>query len=55
MKIKGADPADERYVFGVVLEPETVDSQGDIYSEEEIRKRREALGLSPPAFEKKPK
>ena len=35
--IKGADPADERYVLGVVLEPETVDAQGDIYSPEEVR------------------
>jgi len=29
---------DERYVLGVVLEPETKDSQGDVYSAEEIRK-----------------
>ncbi len=36
--IKGADPNDERYVLGVVLEPEAVDAQGDIYSAEEIRK-----------------
>jgi hypothetical protein len=35
--IKGADPADERYVLGIVLEPEVVDAQGDIYSAEEIR------------------
>ncbi|OHD18508.1 MAG: hypothetical protein A2Y38_13905 [Spirochaetes bacterium GWB1_59_5] len=28
---------EERFVLGVVLEPETRDSQGDIYSEEEIR------------------
>jgi len=35
--IKGADPDDERYVLGVVLEPETVDAQGDIYSAAEIR------------------
>ncbi len=35
--IKGADPEDERYVLGIVLEPETVDAQGDIYSAEEIR------------------
>ena len=35
--IKGADPTDERYVLGVVLEPETVDAQGDIYSAEEVR------------------
>lgn len=31
-------PADERIIEGVVLEPETTDSQGDIYSAEEIRK-----------------
>lgn len=30
-------PVEERYVLGVVLEPETVDAQGDIYSPEEIR------------------
>jgi DNA adenine methylase len=35
--IKGADPDDERYVLGVVLEPETVDAQGDIYSAQEVR------------------
>ncbi len=35
--IKGADPADERYVLGIVLEPETVDAQGDIYSADEVR------------------
>jgi len=35
--IKGADPSDERYVLGIVLEPETVDAQGDIYSADEIR------------------
>ena len=36
--IKGADPADERYVLGVVLEPDAVDAQGDIYSADEVRK-----------------
>ncbi len=35
--IKGIDPDDERYVLGIVLEPEVVDAQGDIYSVEEIR------------------
>ena len=35
--IKGVDPDDERYVLGVVLEPEVIDAQGDIYSPEEIR------------------
>jgi DNA adenine methylase len=35
--IKGVDPDDERFVLGVVLEPEVVDAQGDIYSAEEIR------------------
>lgn len=29
---------EERYVLGVVLEPETKDSQGDIYSHAEVRK-----------------
>ena len=35
--IKGVDPGDERYVLGVVLEPEVVDAQDDIYSAAEIR------------------
>lgn len=35
--VKGLDPKDERYVLGIVLEPEVVDAQGDIYSSEEIR------------------
>jgi DNA adenine methylase len=35
--IKGVDPGDERYVLGIVLEPETVDAQGDIYSHAEVR------------------
>lgn len=35
--IKGVDPNDERYVLGIVLEPEVVDAQGDIYSAAEIR------------------
>ena len=35
--IKGTDPADERYVLGIVLEPEVVDAQGDIYSADEVR------------------
>ncbi|MCG8419638.1 MAG: XkdF-like putative serine protease domain-containing protein, partial [Proteobacteria bacterium] len=35
--IKGIDPEDERYVLGIVLEPEVVDAQGDIYSAAEIR------------------
>ncbi|HLV65648.1 MAG TPA: XkdF-like putative serine protease domain-containing protein [Polyangiaceae bacterium] len=35
--VKGADPSDERYVLGIVLEPEVVDAQGDIYSADEIR------------------
>lgn len=30
--------AEERYVLGVVLAPETADSQGDIYSHDEVRK-----------------
>ena len=35
--LKGVDPTDERYVLGIVLEPETVDAQQDIYSAAEIR------------------
>ena len=35
--LKGVDPNDERYVMGIVLEPEVVDAQGDIYSVDEIR------------------
>ncbi len=35
--LKGTDPADERFVLGIVLEPEVVDAQGDIYSADEIR------------------
>ncbi|RJS14132.1 N-6 DNA methylase [Corallococcus sp. H22C18031201] len=35
--LKGVSPDDERYVLGVVLEPETVDAQGDVYSAAEIR------------------
>ncbi|TQF08513.1 N-6 DNA methylase, partial [Myxococcus llanfairpwllgwyngyllgogerychwyrndrobwllllantysiliogogogochensis] len=35
--LKGVEPDDERYVLGVVLEPETVDAQGDLYSAAEIR------------------
>lgn len=32
------DGEEERFVLGVVLEPNTEDSQGDIYDEEEVRK-----------------
>jgi site-specific DNA-adenine methylase len=35
--LKGTDPGDERFVLGIVLEPEVVDAQGDIYSADEIR------------------
>jgi DNA adenine methylase len=35
--IKGIEPGDERYVMGIVLEPDVVDAQGDTYSAEEIR------------------
>lgn len=35
--IKGDEKDDERFVYGIVLEPETVDAQKDIYSAEEIR------------------
>lgn len=31
-------PAEERYVLGIVLEPEVVDSQNEVYNAEEIRK-----------------
>lgn len=33
---------EERYVLGVVLAPETTDSQGDIYSHDEVRKAAHA-------------
>ena len=33
-----ADSEEERFVFGIVLVPEEVDAQGDIYSAEEVRK-----------------
>jgi len=36
--LKAEEQGDERYVLGVVLEPETVDAQKDIYSAEEIRR-----------------
>lgn len=32
------DVLEERFVLGVVLEPETIDSQGHVYSAEEVRK-----------------
>jgi DNA adenine methylase len=41
--LKGARPDDERYVLGVVLEPETVDAQGDVYSEGEIARAAHAF------------
>lgn len=34
--LKGPDTAEQRLVMGIVLEPETVDSQNDIYSAAEI-------------------
>ncbi len=36
--IKAEERGEQRFVLGVVLEPETVDSQKDIYSPEEVRK-----------------
>jgi len=36
--LKAEENGEERYVLGVVLEPETVDAQKDIYSAEEIRR-----------------
>lgn len=38
VRLLKAEEEEERTVLGVVLEPETVDSQGDIYSEDEVRK-----------------
>ena len=35
--VKSKRGEEERFVFGVVLEPETADSQGDIYSADEVR------------------
>jgi len=34
---KAEDTKDERIVYGIVLEPDTVDAQDDIYSAEEVR------------------
>jgi hypothetical protein len=36
-KAAGA-PEEERFVLGIVLEPEVVDAQGDVYSVEEVRR-----------------
>ena len=36
-RILKADEEEERLVYGIVLEPETVDAQDDVYSEEEVR------------------
>jgi len=38
VKSDGVNGGEERFVYGVVLEPETEDSQTDIYSEAEVRK-----------------
>jgi hypothetical protein len=35
--VKADDAIEERYVLGIVLEPETVDAQADIYSADEVR------------------
>lgn len=35
--VKNVNPDEERYVLGIVLEPETVDAHNEIYSAEEIR------------------
>lgn len=35
--VKADDAGEERYVLGIVLEPETLDSQSDIYSADEVR------------------
>lgn len=34
----GTNPEDERFVLGIVLEPDVIDSQGDTYSADEIRR-----------------
>lgn len=36
--LKAEETEDERYVLGIVLEPETVDAQKDIYSPAEVRR-----------------
>ena len=36
--LKAEERGEDRFVLGVVLEPETVDAQDDIYSAEEVRK-----------------
>ena len=41
--LKSAPPEAERFILGVVLEPDTVDAQGDIYSAEEIRRAAHAF------------
>ena len=35
--LKTSEDAEERFVLGIVLEPEVVDAQGDIYSADEVR------------------
>jgi hypothetical protein len=37
VRLVKADGQDEHFVLGIVLEPETEDSQGDVYSEKEVR------------------
>jgi len=37
VRLVKADGGDEHFVLGIVLEPETEDSQGDVYSEKEVR------------------
>jgi len=37
VKVVRPKDAEERYVLGIVLEPETIDAQRDIYSHEEVR------------------
>jgi hypothetical protein len=37
MKASASEVADERYILGIVLEPEVIDAQKDIYSDSEIR------------------
>ena len=52
VKLMKADESEERFILGIVLQPETRDSQGDIYDEETVRKtaheymiKYQAIGL----------
>jgi len=43
VRLLKSDQPEERYVFGVVLVPNEVDAQGDIYDEETVRKAAHAF------------